>query len=50
MLIPAVHLRHHHAEIELQSWPRYYLYGHKLMGYILLSFLAAALLGLGGLE
>jgi hypothetical protein len=50
MLIPAVHLRHHHAEIELQSWPRYYLYLHKLMGYILLSFLAAALLGLGGLE
>lgn len=50
MLIPAVHLRHHHAEIELQSWPRYYLYGHKLMGYVLLTFLAAALLGLGGLE
>jgi hypothetical protein len=50
MLIPAVHLRHHHGEIELQSWPRYYLYGHKLMGYVLLSFLAAALLGLGGLE
>lgn len=50
MLIPAVHLRHHHAEIELQSWPRFYLYGHKLMGYMLLSFLAAALLGIGGLE
>lgn len=50
MLIPAVHLRHHHTEIELQSWPRFYLYGHKLMGYVLLSFLAAALLGLGGLE
>ncbi len=49
MLIPAVQLRHHHAQIELKSWVRYYLYGHKLMGYLLLSFLAAAILGLGGL-
>ena len=50
MLLPAVHLRHHHYEIELQGWPRYYLYVHKLMGYILLTFLAAALLSGGGFE
>ncbi|HNB27998.1 MAG TPA: hypothetical protein PLR41_13620, partial [Alphaproteobacteria bacterium] len=50
MLLPAVHLRHHHYEIELQSWPRYYLYFHKIMGYVLLTFLAAALIGGGGFE
>lgn len=50
MLLPAVHLRHHHYEIELQAWPRYYLYIHKIMGYVLLTFLAAALLSGGGFE
>lgn len=51
MLMPAVHLRHHHAEIEAQAWwVRTYVFCHKLMGYVLLSFLAAAVLGLGGLE
>ncbi len=51
MLMPAVHLRHHHAEIEMRAWwVRAYVFCHKLMGYILLSFLAAAVLGLGGLE
>ena len=50
MLLPAVHLRHHHYEIELQAWPRYYLYVHKIMGYVLLTFLAAALLSGGGFE
>src|SRR5262249_33063569 len=50
MLLPAVHLRHHHYEIDLRGWPRYYLYVHKMAGYLLLTFLAAALLGAGGLE
>jgi hypothetical protein len=50
MLLPAVHLRHHHYEIELHGWPRYYLYIHKIMGYVLLTFLAAALLSGGGFE
>jgi hypothetical protein len=50
MLLPVVHLRHYHYDIDLLGWPRYYLYFHKIMGYVLLTFLAAALIGGGGFE
>ncbi len=41
--LPVVRLRPHHYEIDLVAWPKYYLYFHKLMGYVLASFLIAAL-------
>jgi hypothetical protein len=46
MLLPVVHLRHHHYEIELEwAWARGYLYFHKIMGYVLPSLLLAAIAG-----
>ena len=46
-LLPIVHLRHyHHEDVKLTGWARYYFYGHKLMGYVLASFLIAGLSGL----
>lgn len=50
MLLPVVHLRHHHYEFDLEEWPKYYLYAHKLMGYVLATFLIAAMTGGGGGE
>ncbi|HWA48521.1 MAG TPA: hypothetical protein VG742_09625 [Dongiaceae bacterium] len=50
MLMPVVHLRHRNYQIELHSWVRYYLYAHRIAGYVLLTFLAAALISGGGLD
>jgi hypothetical protein len=44
-LLPFVTLRIEHAAFDLQSWPKYYLYFHKVMGYVLIAFLLAALTG-----
>ncbi len=46
MLLPVVKLREYHYKIDLKGWVRYYFYFHKLMGYILASFLIAGLSGL----
>jgi hypothetical protein len=46
MLLPIIRLREKHNEIDLQGWPRYYFYAHKIMGYVLASFLIAGVAGL----
>jgi hypothetical protein len=46
MLLPIVKLREWHYTIDLMGWARYYFYGHKIMGYLLASFLIAGLSGL----
>ncbi len=46
MLIPLVKLRELHYTIDLRGAARYYFYFHKIMGYVLASFLVAALTGL----
>ena len=47
MLLPIIRLREkHYKEIDLQGWPRQYFYVHKIMGYVLASFLIAGLVGL----
>jgi len=46
LLLPVVKLREYHYKIDLKGWVRYYFYFHKLMGYILASFLIAGLSGL----
>jgi len=46
MLLPIVRLRDQHYAIDLKGWARYYYYGHKLMGWVLASFLVAGLSGL----
>src|SRR5713101_8360348 len=43
MLLPLVKLRERHYDIDLAGWPRYYFYFHKLVGYMLTSFLIAGL-------
>ncbi len=45
MLLPIVHLRHNHQQIDLESWPKYYLYFHKLMGYFMATLLITSLTG-----
>jgi hypothetical protein len=45
MLLPIVRLREYHYTIDLKGWARYYFYFHKLMGYVLASFLIAGLSG-----
>jgi uncharacterized protein YjbI with pentapeptide repeats len=45
-LLPIIRLREKHYQIDLKSWPRYYFYFHKIMGYVLAAFLAAGLAGL----
>jgi hypothetical protein len=45
MLLPIVQLRQHHYQFDLVGWPKFYLYFHKMMGYVLVSFLVAALAG-----
>jgi hypothetical protein len=44
-LLPIVTLRNEHTAFDLQSWPKYYLYFHKIMGYVLIAFLLAAVTG-----
>jgi hypothetical protein len=46
LLLPVVRLREYHYDIDLKGWVRYYFYFHKLMGYVLASFLLAGLSGL----
>jgi len=46
MLIPLVRLREYHYKVDLKGWIRYYFYFHKLMGFVLASFLVAGLSGL----
>jgi hypothetical protein len=46
MLLPIVKLNEQHYKIDLQGWVRYYFYFHKLMGYVLGSFIVAGLSGL----
>jgi uncharacterized protein YjbI with pentapeptide repeats len=46
MLLPLVKLRESHYKIDLLGWARYYFYAHKIMGYLLASFLIAGLSGL----
>ena len=46
MLLPIIELRKKHYDIDLQGWPRYYFYVHKIMGYVLASFLIAGIAGL----
>lgn len=46
MLLPVIKLREKHDEIDLEGWPRYYFYVHKIMGFVLASFLIAGLSGL----
>lgn len=45
-LLPVIKLREYHFDISLEGWARYYFYIHKLMGYVLASFLLAGLAGL----
>jgi hypothetical protein len=45
-LLPVVQLIKSHYAIELDGFARYYFYAHKLMGYVLASFLIAGLAGL----
>jgi hypothetical protein len=45
-LLPIVTLRKYHFDITLNGWARYYFYFHKLMGYVLASFLIAGMAGL----
>jgi len=44
-LLPFVTLRSEHNSFDLQSWPKYYSYLHKVMGYVLIAFLLAAVTG-----
>jgi hypothetical protein len=44
-LLPFITLRIEHGAFDLQAWPKYYLYFHKVMGYVLIAFLLAALTG-----
>ena len=47
MLLPFVKLREsHYTEIVICGWAKYYFYFHKLMGYVLASFLVAGISGL----
>jgi hypothetical protein len=46
ILLPIIKLRDRHYQIDLKTWARYYFYGHKIMGYVLASFLIAGLSGL----
>jgi uncharacterized protein YjbI with pentapeptide repeats len=46
MLLPIVELRKQHYDIDLAGFVRYYFYVHKLMGFVLVSFLIAGLSGL----
>ena len=45
-LLPIIQLSKHHSEIRLGVNAMYYFYFHKIMGYVLASFLIAGLAGL----
>ena len=46
MLLPVVHLRERHYERDLQGWPKWYFYVHRIVGYLLTFFVIAGLAGL----
>lgn len=46
LLLPIIRLREKHYKIDLHGWVRYYFYVHRIMGYVLASFLIAELSGL----
>ena len=47
MLLPIIHLRErHYTDVDLNTWAKYYFYFHKIMGYVLISFVLAGLSGL----
>jgi len=46
MLLPVIRLRDRHYQMDLHGWARYYFYAHKIMGWVLASFLVAGLSGL----
>jgi hypothetical protein len=46
LLLPIIRLREKHYQIDLESRVRYYFYLHKIMGYVLASFLIAGIAGL----
>jgi hypothetical protein len=46
MLLPIIELRKQHYDIDLTGPVRYYFYVHKVMGFVLVSFLIAGLSGL----
>ena len=46
LLLPIIELRKSHYDIDLHGSVRYYFYFHKMMGYVLASFLIAGLSGL----
>jgi hypothetical protein len=43
MLLPLIRLRERHYQIDLTGWVRYYFYIHKIMGYVIASFLIAGI-------
>ncbi len=46
MLLPVIHLREEHYNHDLESRARYYFYAQKVLGWVLISFLAAAVSGI----
>jgi hypothetical protein len=46
LLLPLIKLREKHYNIDLNGWIRYYFYIHRIMGFLLASFLVAGLSGL----
>jgi uncharacterized protein YjbI with pentapeptide repeats len=46
MLIPLIRIREAHYKVELYGYARYYFYFHKVIGFVLASFLVAALAGM----
>jgi hypothetical protein len=46
LLLPIIRLREKHYQTDLKGWIRYYFYFHKIMGYVLASFLIAGIAGL----
>ena len=46
LLLPIIRLREKHYQADLHGWVRYYFYVHRIMGYVLASFLIAGISGL----
>jgi hypothetical protein len=42
-LLPIIHLREKHYDIDLQGWQRYYFYLHRIMGFFLGGIIGIAL-------
>ena len=46
MLLPIIHLREQHYDVDLDPPARYYFFVHKILGYVLVFILVAGLTGL----